>query len=259
MDKMNSQKYIQTYLDWLKKQYSYKKIDEVMEITTPLTNSIGDNLRIYLEKTSNNKIRLSDDGVTLEDLELMGIDISSKTREDILRNVLTQYKIAIDDTDNTLYIDGSDEDFSLMKFNLVNAMQKINDLVFTKKSTVDNLFFDEAFDFFKKNNFRGIKNSSFLGSSGVGHQINYAIPESDKSPMNLIELQNKSVSKQSIMLKGFIYNDIKENSDYKNTEFNIIYNSTSKLSNDVNKLAQSANISLISWKDKNKVLALKNM
>ena len=253
---MNFQEYIQNYLNWLKNQYSHKQFDEVIEITTPLTNSIGDNLRIYLEETSNNKIRLSDDGVTLEDLELMGLDISTKTREDIIKNVLFQYKISIDN-DNTLYIDGSKDDFPLMKFNLTNAMQKINDLVFTKKSTVDNLFFEEAFDFFKRNDFRGVKNSSFLGGSGVNHRINYTIPESSESPMNLIELQNKSVDKQAIMLKAFICDDIRKNNDYKNANFSVIYNSTSKISNTVNKLAKSANISLIPWSDKEEILSLK--
>lgn len=254
---MMFQEYIQNYLNWLESQYSHKQLDEAIEITTPLINSIGDNLRIYIEETSNNRIRLSDDGVTLEDLELMGLDISTKTREDIIKNVLLQYKISIDDNDNTLYIDGSKDDFPLMKFNLTNAMQKINDLVFTKKSTVDNLFFEEAFDYFKENDFRGIKNGSFLGGSGVDHRINYTIPESSKSPMSLIALQNKSVDRQSIMLNGFIYDDIRKNNDYKNANFSIIYNSNSKISDNVNKLAESANISLIPWSNKEEILSLK--
>lgn len=255
---MTIQQYIQQYFDWLTKQYSFQKIDQVIEITTPLTNNIGDNLRIYLEKNSDNHIRLSDDGTTLEDLELMGVDISTQTREDIIKNILTQYHVSLDKSDNTLYIDGLRDDFPLMKFNLINAMQKINDLTFTKKSTIDNLFFEEVFDFFKKNDFRGIKNGSFSGISGVNHKINYAIPESNKSPMNLIELQNKNITKQSIMLNGFVYNDIKQNIDYSNANFSIIYNSNSEISENVHKLAQSADISLIPWNDKEKILSLKS-
>lgn len=256
---MEAAPYIKDFFNWLQKQYSYKQIDNVNEITTPLTNNIGDKLRIYLEKIQNNKIRLSDDGVTLEDLELMGIDISSKTRKNIITNILNQYDISINDTDNTLYIDGSSDDFPLMKFNLINAMRKINDLTFTKKSNIDNLFFDDAFNFFKENDFRGVKDYLIPGGSGVPHKINYTIPASKKTPMNLIDLQNSSVTKATIMTNGFIYNDIKKNDDYKNENINyvIIYNSNAKLSNDVNKLALSANIVLIPWQDKSSILKLK--
>ncbi|MBO8442121.1 MAG: DUF1828 domain-containing protein, partial [Firmicutes bacterium] len=105
---MECRDYVCKYLDWLQKQYSYRQIDEVTEITTPLTNNIGDNLRVYLESVGKNKIRLSDDGTTLEDLELMGIDISTSTREYIISNILRQYNVSLDKEDDSLYIDGSE-------------------------------------------------------------------------------------------------------------------------------------------------------
>lgn len=75
---MDINKQLDEYVKWLRSQYVVKKLDAVDEITTPFVNNIGDRIRIYSKELSHNRIQLTDDGVTLEDLELMGIDITPR-------------------------------------------------------------------------------------------------------------------------------------------------------------------------------------
>ncbi|HDK5673682.1 TPA: DUF1828 domain-containing protein, partial [Staphylococcus pseudintermedius] len=60
------------YFKWMKQNYKYKKLEDSTEITTPFINPLNDYIRIYLDVLPNNDIRLSDDSLTMNELELAG-------------------------------------------------------------------------------------------------------------------------------------------------------------------------------------------
>ncbi|MCH4172703.1 MAG: DUF1828 domain-containing protein [Lactobacillus sp.] len=109
------------------------KHNEGIELTTSSTNSIGDNIRIYLLKKHDQKIRLTDDGNTLNDLTMMGVDITSPVNSQLLQAILQQYNV-LADKDDVLYLDGHQEDCQTIKQTFIQALVDI-----------DNLFYPQMF------------------------------------------------------------------------------------------------------------------
>ena len=254
---MDTDKLLDDYTKWLRSQYSIKRIDTSDEITTPFTNMIGDNMRVYVTPISNNRIRLSDDGTTLEDLLLFGIDINSTARKQIIDRI--QHHFSIDLLDDVLSTTGSVSDFPIMKQNLISAMIQINDLSNTKKENVENMFFENVYDFLDKEDFGGLPNHSFEGRSGVAYKINYTIPAHNKKPLRMIDFQRK-INFNDTVINAYKFRDIMSRADKgsKQTTYSIIYDgSTRNVSSKTEKIAVDANITLIPWENKNDILLLK--
>ena len=158
-----------------------------MEIITPFVDDINDQISIYVEHLNSGKLRLSDDGYTLSNLTFMGLDLTT-TRKGLVDKVLNQFNIKIIE-EETLSIEGPEDDFPTMKFNLLSAILRINDLTFTKRDTVENLFFDEVITYFEGNDFGGMP-THFNGRSGVSYHFAYALPNHKGSPLVLLYIQN---------------------------------------------------------------------
>lgn len=47
--------WIKEYTNWLYSQYKRSEISDITEITTPFTNSIGDNFRLYIKENKEKK------------------------------------------------------------------------------------------------------------------------------------------------------------------------------------------------------------
>lgn len=123
---LDTDKLLDDYTQWLRDQYRIKRIDTSEEITTPFTNMIGDNMRVYVTPISNNRIRLSDDGTSLEDLLLYGIDINSTAHRTIIDRIARQFSIEL--LDDVLSTTGHVSDFPRMIQNLISAMIQISGL-----------------------------------------------------------------------------------------------------------------------------------
>ena len=66
--------FIDSYLQWIKSNFSQKRFGDYEEITTPFVDSHNDHIQFYISRTPNGFI-LTDDGYTLNDLEMCGCDI----------------------------------------------------------------------------------------------------------------------------------------------------------------------------------------
>lgn len=124
---MDTCKWIDNYLKWMKKKYSVTSFDDGDEIMTPFTNIIGDRIAIYVSPLDQGKIRLSDDGNTLNDLILLGIDVNSDARSRIINSIIQSFNITLSNS-KLLRIDGKKEDFPVMKQSLIQTILRINDL-----------------------------------------------------------------------------------------------------------------------------------
>lgn len=73
---METDQWLSSYFTWLHDQYKLVNLKAGDEITTSFTNSIGDNIRIYAMMDSDNHLVMTDDGNMLNDLEMIGIDVT---------------------------------------------------------------------------------------------------------------------------------------------------------------------------------------
>jgi hypothetical protein len=111
-------------------------------ISTPFIGLFNDTLEVYAKK-DNGKIIMSDDGVTLKNLELVGSIISrSPKRKDLLERILLTYGIQLQDDE--LIVEATENNFPQRKHNLVSAISEINDMYMLAKHTVATIFKEDV-------------------------------------------------------------------------------------------------------------------
>lgn len=248
---------IDSYLAWLKQQYQVNKLADSEEIVTPFTNSLGDNITIYVSSNDDGTIVLTDDFDTLGDLEMMGLNLLSPSRQRYLRNVLHNYKIQ--KKDGELFITGKKEDFPQMKQNLIQAIIRIDDLFLARKENNLTVFKDDVYSYLDNNDFGGLKTYRPDGRSGNHYVIDYTIPRRNNRPFRFINFSNAS-SFATIATASAMYGDISNGNEYNlsNSEFVIIYNSNQASPSEKSlNLASQFNLKMIPWADKQEILRLK--
>lgn len=129
--------WIKEYTNWLYSQYKRSEISDIKEITTPFTNSIGDNFRLYI-KENKEKITISDDGNTINDLAMLGVDLTTKTRSHYIDSVLQQY--GVDMFEEVIKVTGPKDRFPIIKQNILQAILKIDDLYSTRHENLKIFF-----------------------------------------------------------------------------------------------------------------------
>lgn len=254
---MKTENLLNTYYDWVKENYSVKKLEKIDEIITPFVDPINDNISIYLDRLENSKIQLSDDGYTLNNLEMIGINLTN-SRKQILNEVLDQFSIKLS-ADNTLFVVGFEKEFPIMKYRMTSAILKINDLLYTKKDNVKNIFMDDVINYFQDNDFGGIS-TSITGQSGIKYNFKYAIPNKGENPLRLVNIQN-NISPDQVMINAFQFGDIKNNSVATNLKIKyiIVFNDAEKtLSKKSRKIAETYDLNLIPWSNKQLIDQIKD-
>ena len=127
---------INQYYDWLKTK-TYTKEDEQsgwFAVTTPFLGLFNDPIEIYM-KMEDDTILMSDDGITIKNLELAGASITrSPKRKEWLDFILLNYGVTIDNGE--LFVKAKQADFSQKKHNLICAISEITDMEITAKHIV---------------------------------------------------------------------------------------------------------------------------
>ncbi|MBK5193047.1 MAG: DUF1828 domain-containing protein [Flavobacteriaceae bacterium] len=86
---------VNDYYNWLREKIFIQKDDSTdwFLINTPFIGAFNDTIEIYAQK-SGNHLKLSDNGETMSNLELQGLQIQgSKRRRDLLDSILLNYGI----------------------------------------------------------------------------------------------------------------------------------------------------------------------
>lgn len=236
----STEQLLDDYYRFLSKSYQVNQLeDDSREIITPFTDNIGDNITIYLSQINNGKIQLDDDGYTLNNLEMLGINLSD-ARQQIMDQVLNQYDVTLNG--DILLATGDQADFSRMKLNLTSAMIKIGDLSFTQRSHVKRMFVDDVIAAFNERELGGIS-SSFIGRSGVDYKFPYVVPNRPSHSMKVVDIIN-GISRDRMMQLAYKVNDVQQNATFEyalQPTFMVVYNdrvanineSASKIADDI--------------------------
>jgi len=165
---------INSYYDFLKGKTSV--ITETgtnwVVISTPFIGLFNDTLDIYAKMDSaNNKILLSDDGVTLKNLDLIGATIShSPKRKEIVQRILSNYDVQID-PNNEIVVQANESSFAQKKHNLITAISEINDLYVLSKSNVMSIFKEDVRGYLDEQNI--IYTPYFISKGSVGIEFTF--------------------------------------------------------------------------------------
>lgn len=252
---IDSKDLLYRYTEWLRQKYHINNLENADEIITPFTNNINDRIRLYIEKLSNGNLRLSDDGNTLNELEMNGLDLNSETRKKIFNTILINFKVEMDG--DVLFVIADEKNFPVKKHNLMQAILRINDMLMLKRNTIVQLFNEEVSDFLYEKEVIGTPELKLVGASGLEYQIDYTIGRTKTRPEIIVQFVN-TPSFSNITTQSFIYDDIsqKRRTKDKDIKLSLIVND---LENKVSKkgiaAAESKNIDILRWSNKDEILA----
>lgn len=250
--------WVECYTNWLHDNYQVKKFKNGDELTTPFTNSIGDNIRIYVVQKQNGEIQLTDDGATLNGLDMMGIDLNTDTRTALIQSILKQYKIKRDHQD-TLYINGKLKEFPLIEQQLLQAIIHLDDLFYTRKAVSTNIFREEVLNFFIENSFGGLPKYDVDGSSGIPYKIDYAMGRTQNQPWRFFQIVNRPTF-ETIAYQSLVSDDVKNNDSFKSSALKyvlVVNTQNTKLNTKSRTIASRYGVDLVPWKNKSELLTMR--
>lgn len=174
------------------------------EISTPFTDVYNDTIEIYAKKL-NGKIILSDDGHTLRNLELSGVEISrSQNRKLFLEKILLNYGVSIQDKE--LITEATESTFPQKKLNLLCAISEANDLYVIAKHNVASLFKEDVKGYLEEQEL--VYTPFFISKGSTGLEFTFDFQIAYKQTELLIKAFN-SVTKLNLPHFLFTWDDVR--------------------------------------------------
>lgn len=220
-------------------------------INTPFLGLFNDTLEIYAKKESN-RIVLSDDGITLKNLDLIGSSVSrSPKRKELMERILLNYGIQFYEGE---FITEADENtFAQKKHNMVSAISEINDMYMLAKHTVASVFKEDVQAYLEEQQIIYTPQFISKGSTGLEFTFDFQIAYRNKE---IVIKSFNSVNK--LTLSGFLFTwgDIKNvREQITNKEvigLALINNEDKEIQNEYIEALKSKNADFILWTERHK-------
>jgi hypothetical protein len=198
---------IREYLAWLKAGISVAEVRAgVCEITTPFVDRHNDSLQLYLLQENGGYV-LTDDGYTLSNLEMSGVDLSSPKRQRILKTIIQGFGVSV--VEGALRVEAQRSNLPRRKHNLIQTMLAINDMFVMARVQVLSLFREDVEQFLRANEIRFTAMIKLAGRSGFDHTFDFVIPASPKAPERLLRAINRP-TRDTATSYIFAWNDTRE-------------------------------------------------
>lgn len=195
-------------------------------VNTPFIGLFNDNIELYAKKESDNII-LSDNGDTLHNLELTGLNIHrSNRRRELVDSILLNYGILI--KGDELSVECNASNFSQKKHNLLTAMLELNDLYMLSEHSIASIFKEDVRKYLEELNINFTVD--FLSRGTTGLEFNFDFHISKKEEELVIKSFN-SLNKTNLPVFLFAWEDIKpvrERASKKNVKAIAIVNDNNK-------------------------------
>lgn len=244
MNKSELDKLLEKYFAWLKNKTISKEIDSGWAaISTPFLDRHNDYLQIYA-KQEKEKIRLSDGGYIIDDLEMCGCFLDSPHRKKILETTLRGLGVSVNNSE--LFTLATENTFPEKKHALVQAMLAVNDLFYTASSHVLSLFVEDVMTWFDSIDVRYMQKVKFQGKSGFDNMFEFAIPKSKKHPERIIQTVSNP-DKKSVENIVFKWLDTRENRPEETRLFAFINDTETQVSSQITDALENYDIQPMAW------------
>lgn len=176
-----------------------------VEISTPFIGLFNDTVDIYAKKEGN-RIILSDDGNTLRNLELSGLEISrSPKRKEILDRILLNYGVRI--SNDELTTEATERDFLQKKLNLIAAISETADMYYLARHTVASVFREDVKAYLDEQEL--IYTPYFISKGSTGLEFTFDFQIAYRNTEIVIKSFN-SINKMNLPHFLFTWEDIKK-------------------------------------------------
>lgn len=251
---------INQYYKWLKDKTFIKQNEhsEWISVSTPFIGIFNDPIEIFMKK-ENDDILLSDDGLTLKNLDLLGINVNrSPKRKEWLDFILSNYGISLNDGE--LNVIANQYNFPQKKHNLICAISEITDLETTSKHVVSSLFRENVKNLLDEQGIIYTPQFIVKGNTGIDFIFDFQIAERDNE---LVLKSFNSLNRTNIPNYLFSLDDIKSNrertSGKKLISIAIVNDIGKELKKEYVSALKSKDTEVIFWSEINKSDRIKNV
>lgn len=198
---------IDEYYKWMKRNTSIREdlSSGWNAITTPFYGLFNDPIEIYV-KLDGDCIDLSDDGITLRNLELSGVNITrSPKRKEWLEYILLNYGIKMENGE--LLTKANFHNFPQQKHNLICAISEMSDMNIMSKHTVSSLFREDVKCLLDEREIIYTPQFITKGSTGIDFTFDFQIAGKEKE---LVLKSFNALNKINVPNFLFSYEDVKD-------------------------------------------------
>ncbi|WP_424493184.1 DUF1828 domain-containing protein [Salinimicrobium sp. GXAS 041] len=198
--------YVDEYYRWLRQKTVIQEGDysEWVLIDTPFLGAFNDTIEIYAKKNGA-YITLSDNGETLNNLELQGLHFQgSKKRRSILDSILVNHGVKL--VEDELLLETHFDNFSQSKHNFLNAIIEINDLYVLSQHNVAGIFKEDVRAFLDKNGLIYTPDFISKGTTGLEFTFDFQIAQRNKE---VVIKSFNTINKSNLPNFLFSWDDIK--------------------------------------------------
>lgn len=238
------------YRDWITKEVKFTSKENFVVIDTPFVDSLNDNIQLVIEKFNDYYI-VSDDGYTLDELEMVNPDIIKKgRRKDWFMQTLRNFGVSLNDYTRELYVRFENlNDFPLVQTRLIQCTLQVSDLFYTTRDRVVELFSEDVANFFVEQDLPITQNIIFRGKSGSDVNFDISIGKTKYRKQSAIKVVNNP-SGNSYQLPLFSINDTRDLRT--DTDFYIIANNENKVANKFITACKNYEVPLLMWSEREK-------
>jgi hypothetical protein len=201
------EEFIESYHSWLQSKLTCGQVNGVFQMTTPFRDNHNDHIQIYVIPGQDN-LMLTDDGNTLNDLAMSGIEISTKKRQEIFDTIIRSYGVILD-SDDSLTIHADNGNFPQKIHDLIQAILSVCDLQYLSRPHIQSLFHEDVERLLQENEIPMVPDVRFVRKSGLYQSFDFAIPGTRTRPEQIIKLIS-NIRKDRIGAFIFEWNDVQE-------------------------------------------------
>lgn len=197
---------IDGYYQWLRKNTTTEEGRNGWHcIDTPFMGAFNDSIEIYIQKKED-LILLSDDGETLNNLELQGVNIQgSKKRREIIDDILLNYGVKKKEN-SELILEANEKSFPQKKHNLLTAILEISDLSVLSKHNVLSIFKEDVRTYLDELDINYTAEFISKGATGLEFAFDFQIAKREKE---IVIKSFNSINKSMLGNFLFSWDDIK--------------------------------------------------
>ena len=124
---------------------THKQVPLGYAITTPFRLSDGDPIVFFVIKDGPSNYHIEDDGTQVPLLEASGVDLSTGSRADLFRELLSEYGLSYDDNARALRTaELAESDVPTAALNFIAALLRVQDFMLSHPVIVRNTFREDA-------------------------------------------------------------------------------------------------------------------
>ena len=236
----------QEYADWIRHGIKVQNVGEICVLTTPFLDRHRDFLQIYVERTESGLL-LSDDGYTIRDLEISGLELETERRKELLQHILLSFGINLKDQE--LQTIATEKTFPQKKHDFIQAMLAIGSLVHFARPTIIAIFKEDVAQFLREKQVRFVSDVKLTGESGLHHPFDFVIGAAPNRPERYIRAIG-TPDRESIVELMFSWQDVKKARPSEAQAFAILNNQERRISPDHISALEKYAIEVILWSEK---------